>query len=582
MAMEDRIVYDPGALVRNMEGFLDGLKRFQYDTQYRVLFGDAFVSTLADWDRNIRARKEDPFTLVVCGDFKRGKSSLINALLGEEVVTTDVTTETVTLNRISYGSHANEAVLRGGRKMMLSDEELCKTKLRTLMKETGETITQLNIVRPLELLKDITIIDTPGLGDAFEDFSEMVGDALVQADAVIYVFAVNYPLSQHEQMFLKTAILPQGYTELFLVVNFCDTITSENDLERMEAMIQKRIDNLLPEQKPFMVSALDESCRLMEAERPNEALQGILEGNFSFLRNRLTALVADKKDFVLPERMGRLLSLMKTEVESRLMAIENGLTMDQQSIQNALDRLNEEKEQQIRAQTDAETMIADAVRKMKAEALEWMGELIVRMEDEIETLQGIDAAVLTKYYSFYCIDLLQQGIECCMETHQDVIYEVLEDISFQLAKGLGQIREQTPYAFRFALDNKSWTKGDNVSYVINRVAGTGLLSLIADGFAGSMRQKEVAKKTPDVLSSIRRQYSGVRKSVHSLVENSYSKMEETVKKQLQSFYREKIEAAQAEVEQSAMVAGQNEENKKKIEAAVQEVRETLRQLENIM
>lgn len=580
--MEDRIVLDSGALVRNIETFLDGLKRFQYDTQYRMLFGEAFQSKLAAWDRSIRARKDDPFTLVVCGDFKRGKSSLINALLGEEVVTTDVTTETVSVNRISYGSHLNEAVLRGGRKMILSDEELQKSKLTSLMKESGEAITHLNIVRPLELLKNVVIVDTPGLGDAFEDFSELVGDALAQADAVIYVFAVNYPISQHEQMFLKTAILPQGYTELFLVGNFCDTLGSEDDLRRMETMIQTRINNLLPDQRPFFLSALDESCRLLNTERPNESLQDILESNFSALRGKLQSLVEDKKDFVLPDRMGRLLSLMKADIEATLSAIEKGLTMDQQSIQEALDRLNEEKDRQIQIQMEAESMIADLVKKMKAEALTWMDELINRMKDEVETLYGTDATILTKYYSFYCIDLLQQGIECCMETHQNVLYEALEDISSQLAKGLGQLHEQSPYAFRFALDNKSWTKGDNVSYIINRVMGVGLLSLVADGFAGSMRQKEMAKKTPDVLASIRRQYSGVYSSVQAMVEKSYSSMEETVKKQLQSYYRDKIESARALVEQSATVAGQNEENKRKIEAAVMDVRNALHQLENIV
>lgn len=580
--MEDRIVFDAGALVRNMEVFLDGLKRFQYDTQYHMLFGEAFISKLAAWDRNIRARKDDPFTLVVCGDFKRGKSSLINALLGEEVVTTDVTTETVSVNRISYGSHLNEAVLRGGRKIILSDEELRKNKLKPLMEESGEAITHLNIVRPLELLKNVVIVDTPGLGDAFEDFSELVGDALVQADAVIYVFAVNYPLSQHEQMFLKTAILPQGYTELFLVGNFCDTLGSEDDLRRMETMIQKRIQNLLPDQRPFFLSALDESCRLLGAERPNESLQDVLENNFSVLRGKLQSLVEDKKDFVLPDRMGRLLSLMKADIEYTLSAIEKGLTMDQQSIREALDRLNEEKDRQIQVQAEAESIIADLVKKMKAEALTWMDELINRMRDEMETLSGTDATILTKYYSFYCIDLLQQGIECCMETHQNVLYEALEDISSQLVKALGQLQEQSPYAFRFALDNKSWTKGDNVSYVINRVMGAGLLSLVADGFAGSMRQKEMAKKTPDVLASIRRQYSGVYSSVQAMVEKSYSNMEETVKKQLQSYYRDKIESAQALVEQSAMVVGQNEENKRKIEAAVMDVRNALYQLENIV
>ena len=70
---------------------------------YNNDLGEEFHEKLNGWLRDIRAQRDTPFTLVVAGDFKRGKSTFINALLGEEVVPTDVTTETVTLNRISYG-----------------------------------------------------------------------------------------------------------------------------------------------------------------------------------------------------------------------------------------------------------------------------------------------------------------------------------------------------------------------------------------------------------------------------------------------------------------------------------------------
>ena len=264
MGLQERITYDAGAIVQMLESRLDQLKVFQFDGRYRSLLGDAFVRRLADWEKNIRSRKDDPFTLVVCGEFKRGKSSLINALLGEDVVPTNVTTETVTLNRISYGVHSNEAVLSGGRCMRLSDEELRRDSLEALQRQIGEPIRQIQLKRPIPLLKQVTIVDTPGLGDSLNDFSQQVEAALQQADAVVYVFSVSYPLSQGEQLFLKTAILPQKYTDLFLVGNYADMMRNEDELKRIRQMLTERVQGLLPGQRFWLLSALDEQCLQME------------------------------------------------------------------------------------------------------------------------------------------------------------------------------------------------------------------------------------------------------------------------------------------------------------------------------
>ncbi len=576
MPMEDRIVYDADRLVSSVESSLDLLKCFQYDSRYRALLGDSFIAKLTDWDRQIRARKHDPFTLVVCGDFKRGKSSIINALLGEEVVTTNVTAETVTLNRISYGSHSNEAMLSGGKKMLLEDEELQRDRLQVIMEQTKETVTQIHIQRPLDFLKDITIIDTPGLGDAFKDFSSLVGDALAQADAVIYVFSVSYPLSQQEQMFLKTAVLPQRYTDLFLVGNFADTMPDRAGLERMKVLIQKRIQDLLPGERAYFVSALDERCLQLGSERPNEALSDVLADNFMELRQALDRLVSDKRSYILPNRMERLLGMMRNDLEGSLTAMERGLSMDEAGIRAEKDKLNAERARQAQIQVDTKKRISSKVRDMKEEAMAWMGELVDRMEAEIDGLRETDAAALTKYYSFYCVDLLQQGMERCAALHQDELYDALEEISLGLAKGLSEGQVQTPYSFRFALDNKTWTKGDNVSYVISKVDSSGILNLLADGFVlGGIRQRELAGRTSDILASIHKQYADVRSSVVKMIERDYSRMEQLAEKQIQIYYCDRLAGTQAQVEQSAAVARQNEETKKKIEVAMREVREAL-------
>ena len=579
MEMQNRITWDPDEMIRLLENQLDRLKVFRFDSRYRSLLGEGFTELLARWEKDILSRRDDPFTLVICGEFKRGKSSLINALLGEDVTPVNVTAETVTLNRISYGPHSNEAVLSGGKHLRLSDEEMQRDHLENLMRQSGFSFRQIELQRPNEFLKKAVVVDTPGLGDSMQDFTEMVEEALAQADAVVYVFSVNYPLSQTEQLFLKTMIVPQRYTDLLLVGNYLDTLNSEEDYGRIKKLLASRIQNLLPGQEPWLLSALDERCRQLGEERPNPEMAGALAEHFDRFRAELNRLAEEKKETILPDRMQRLARGMIAELSENLTAMEEGLQMSSQDVKAAMDRVEEQKETQIQNQEEAGRRIDRLIETMKGESREWMGELLDAMQQEVGSLGDIPAAELSKYYTFYCIDTIQEAMNRCIEQHTLYLYDLLEEISADLSAKLSRTAVNSSYGFRFTLDNRTWTKGDNVSYVVSKVSSLALLSLVADGVAGAMRQKAMANKTPDILRSIGRQHISLRASVDQAVESVYGKLGENAKKQLAEYYGEKIRAAQEQVEQSAMVARQDEERKEEIRCAVSEIREILNQIQ---
>ena len=579
MNIQHRITYDPDEIIRILEKYIDRLKIFRFDSRYRSLLGETFTELLSRWETDILNRKNDPFTLVVCGEFKRGKSSLINALLGEEVVPVNVTTETVTLNRITYGAHSNEAVLQGGRHMHLSDAEMQKENLEKLMRQEKIPFRQIEVKRPIEFLKYAAVIDTPGLGDSMQDFSELVEDALTQADAVLYVFSVNYPLSQTEQLFLKTMIVPQKYTDLLLVGNYLDMLESTKDYERMNNLLVSRIQNLLPDQKPWLVSALDEQCRQMGEQRPNPDMEHELEAHFDRFREKIRQMVEEKKETILPDRMQRLMRGMAAELSESLNALEEGLEMSSQDVQAAMERVQEQKEQQIRTQEEAGQRIDRLLDQSVEECRAWMGELLDKMQQEVKTLTDVPASELSKYYTFYCIDTIQEGMDKCIEHHTLCLYDLLEEISGELSAKLSRTSVNHSYGFRFTMDNHTWTKGDNVSYIVSKIGGMALLSLVADGITGAMRQKEMEKKTPDILDSVYKQYGDLRASVDQAIDSVYGSLGENAKKQLAEYYGEKIRAAQEQVEQSAMVARQDEEHKEEIREAISEIRKILDEIQ---
>ena len=574
MELNDRIYYDAAELMKHIEDSLDQLKPYQYDSRYRELLGDLLVGKITEWEQNIRQRKADPFTLVVCGDFKRGKSSLINALLGEDVVPTNVTAETVTLNRISYGAHSNEAVLSGGRRLSLTDEELCRDALEPVIKQLDEPVEQLELRRNIEILKDITVIDTPGLGDAGHDFTGAVEKALQQADAVIYVFSVTYPLSRSEQLYLKASILPQRYTNLFLVSNFTDMIGNKEDYMRVKEMLSGRVNDLLPAQPVWMLSALDERCRQMGEERPNEALADTVSTGFQAFRNAITELIQNKKDTVLPDRMQRMLRIMAADIIDDLSALEQGLEMNSKDIQQAIEHAQQYKEKQVQIQEENIRKIDDVICSMQEEAIRWINELLNRMKAETSSLGAYSEADLSKYYPFFCIDTMQEALNRCVDHHMSELYDELEAISDELTHAMSAGHTYTQYSFRFVLDNKTWTKGDNVGFAVSRIS-SGFLSLVADGIGGAMRKKELTERKPQIIQEIQRQYDSLYISVQQTVSDIYQKMGAQAKLHLAEFHKSKLQAMEQQMEQSVAVARHDETKKAEIRQAAGQLRKVL-------
>ena len=584
MGFEDRIIYSQEQMAIALDNALDQLKTLRYDSRYRAMLGDLFVEKLSRWEGDIRRQKDAPFTLVVVGDFKRGKSTLINALLGEEVVTTDVTTETVTLNRISYGPHSSEAVLADGRSVRLSDEELHREALEKVLAQAGEGVKWLELKRPIDLLKQVTIIDTPGTGDSMRDFSGVVKESLLQADAVIYIYNVKYPLSQTEQLFLKSAVLPQRYTTLFLVGNYADTMENEENYARIRDLLQERTAVLLPDAELLTISALDELCRQLGEERPCEALSAVLENQFGRLRDLLYALVEDKKDTVALDRMQRLASAMTADLETELDAMESGLKMDRSMVAAALERLKAEKERSAENQAAMLDQLDQLLTSMQYEASRWMNEFLARIEEETRHLENQPTETLLKYYEFYCVDLLQEAVSTCVEHHQEQLYDWLDHISADISSGLvDSIGRRQGVSFRMNLDNRIWTKGDTVGLAVSLVSGTGLLagmaSLVADGISGLMREKEVKQQTPVILSQIAGKMTGLQLSVAETVQSIYSELSQSARRLVEEYFGEQLAEAERLIHQSAKAAMKEEAEKEKLQDAVDCARSLLRDVD---
>jgi small GTP-binding protein len=177
--------------------------------------------------------RENHFNLVVLGAFKRGKSTLINALLGEPVLPTSIVPLTSVVTILTYGEQLTiEVLFHQGDRRQISPPELVDYITEKGNPRNQKGVREVAITYPSDYLRDgVRVIDTPGVGSVYSHNTEVAYNYLPQVDAAIFVVTVDPPLSAAEQEFLKD--IREYVHKLFFVLNKIDYV---QEAERQEAL----------------------------------------------------------------------------------------------------------------------------------------------------------------------------------------------------------------------------------------------------------------------------------------------------------------------------------------------------------
>ena len=166
-------------------------------------------------------------TLAVLGEFKRGKSTLVNSLLEAPVLPVGVIPMTSVPLRLEYGEEpVVEVELEGGRRFSIELGELVGYGTETGNPRNLKRVLAISIRHPAAILgQGVILIDTPGIGSVHAHNTQLAYDHLRDADAAIFVLSVDSPASLAEVDFLRAARDQVG--RIFFVLNKADLLTSE-------------------------------------------------------------------------------------------------------------------------------------------------------------------------------------------------------------------------------------------------------------------------------------------------------------------------------------------------------------------
>ncbi|HIU34739.1 MAG TPA: dynamin family protein [Candidatus Pullichristensenella excrementigallinarum] len=187
------------------------------------------------------------YRVAVIGEFKRGKSSLLNALLGAEVLPTDILPTTAVINRIVYGDQRRVVLhYHDGRNLVCGIDQLREyaTKLDAEKEARAREIREIEVSYPSIFTENhIELIDTPGLNDN-DAMSEVTRSVLTDIDSAIVVISMQYPLDETEKALIEDLILQPGVRHITFVLSFIDRFR-EQEQDRMLELVRKRIAEML-------------------------------------------------------------------------------------------------------------------------------------------------------------------------------------------------------------------------------------------------------------------------------------------------------------------------------------------------
>jgi len=306
---------------------------------------------------------ERRFHLAVLGQFKRGKSTLINALLGEEILPSAVVPLTAIPTMILAGTErAARVTYLDGSPDRLHLSLSCAALLavaESLVTETGnpanaQSVKTVEIMHPSPFLQDgLVLVDTPGIGSTLAHNTETTLDFLPKCDAALFVLSADPPVTEVEAEFLVA--VGHAVEHIYIVMNKRDYLEAEDlaAILRHLRQVLERHDKLASlDPRIFAVSARDGLRAKIAGDQDAWVASGmdVLEDELLRLQlqdqdSMLLAALGSKATRVIEEALARAvlmrrsLQLSLSELEQRLAVFERLVDQVDVARQVALDGL---------------------------------------------------------------------------------------------------------------------------------------------------------------------------------------------------------------------------------------------------
>ena len=310
------------------------------------------------------------FQLAVLGQFKRGKSTLLNALLRADLLPTGVVPVTAIAAFLQPAKTRRLRVTYLSGKVddsEISSTETLRERLKALVTEEANPKNILGVERvdvffPSELLqRGVVLIDTPGVGSTLRHNTVAAEAILHECDATLLVVSPDPPITETEVEFL--AQVQPVVARLIIVLNKIDIVEAgeqENVVGFLRRVLAERA-NLNPNTRIFCVSARN---ALRAGQGRNSETAGV--SGFAELETYLMEFLANEKRATLNAAIARKASAVISELQLEEEIGLRALHLPVEDLEKRMAAFDEVAEQfEIERRTAGDLLAGDRLRVLQ-------------------------------------------------------------------------------------------------------------------------------------------------------------------------------------------------------------------------
>lgn len=302
--------------------------------------------------RRLLARlSEDRFYLAVVGQHKRGKSSLMNAMIGRDLLPTGVLPVTSAIVALRYDSELHIGIRHKGSNQLIG---IKLDQLRDYVSEQGnpgnrKQIEAAEVGVPAELLRyGFYFVDTPGIGSAVAANTATTEAFLPEADAAVFVTSFDSPMNEMELEFLDK--VRAHVHKMFFAINKSDLVSAE-EREQVMHFVRERIQEHTGQTdvKVYSVSAMRQLAAVAghSGNMPDPGMEELRTDLQSYLTTEkagefLLGVAGRARQILVAERMESNLAQWTDTTRAQSPSIEAELASTAEQLKNGARQIVED------------------------------------------------------------------------------------------------------------------------------------------------------------------------------------------------------------------------------------------------
>ncbi len=503
--------------------------------------GNADIDFFMQQLENINSKTE--IEIVFSGTISNGKSTLINGLLGMNLLPMKLGATTSLVTSIQKGEDEIVALLSNGEKLS-----------HPLSKKSIETISQNEETESIEIsmadfsYQGIRFVDTPGIDDISQAREGRTFNYVPLSDAVVFVIDSSKGLTLEEQKFFDKNVVKANKDKIFIVLNKIDTIGDE------EINFEKLLSpTIVKEYSIYTISALKYLTGILSEDEERITQSGVVRLKED-LDNYLNGLDKQKIFQMRREKaLNSILNLGLTQIDTLL----NNISKDKPQIESAIRDADEKVKQASTKKETLEKEITHAVAEIKS----CIHQNLNKLKDDINrTITDVD-------HKEFMIDRFNDEVPClcttmienirsCSDTKLDdldIDFRELDELYLYIIRNIDDVVAQLVWLLTFVPK-----VGKIITPFVPKIQ-EGVRKLV-DMFGGKIIQSTVESKVKELIDSI-------EKSLDQSITTYQTNL-------LAEYEHNELGAIRSEVLSLEMLLKMNEDKKENIDHQVQYYQES--------